>query len=53
VNFGGQQQGSPEQQAAPAPEDPTAKLAQYKSMLDQGLITAEDYEAAKKKALGL
>ncbi|MHA3684489.1 SHOCT domain-containing protein [Leucobacter sp. HY1908] len=39
--------------AAPAAEDPVAKLAQYKQMLDQGLITAEDFEAAKKKTLGL
>lgn len=57
---GGPQQGQAPQggpaQAAPAPqqsEDPVAKLAQYKQMLDQGLISAEDYEAAKKKALGL
>ncbi|WP_156954213.1 SHOCT domain-containing protein, partial [Brachybacterium phenoliresistens] len=33
--------------------DPVAQLAQYKQMLDQGLITQEDYDAAKKKALGL
>ncbi|WP_343232210.1 SHOCT domain-containing protein [Mycolicibacterium sp. CBMA 361] len=30
-----------------------AKLAQYKAMLDQGLITQADYDAAKAKALGL
>lgn len=42
-------------EAAPAQgaEDPVAKLAQYKQMLDQGLITAEDFESAKKKILGL
>lgn len=41
-------------EAAPAAtEDPVAKLAQYKQMLDQGLITAEDFEAAKNKLLGL
>jgi len=39
--------------AAAAPADPTAQLAQYKSMLDQGLISQEDYDALKKKALGL
>src|SRR5699024_4821204 len=33
--------------------DPVAKLAQYKEMLDQGLITEADYEAAKKAAPGL
>ncbi len=47
------QQHAPQQAAAPAPEDPVAKLAQYKQMLDQGLITEADYEAAKKAALGL
>ena len=36
-----------------AQEAPVAKLAQYKQMLDQGLISDEDYEAAKKAALGL
>lgn len=38
--------------AAPA-EDPVAKLAQFKNMLDQGLITQEDFDAAKAKVLGL
>src|SRR5699024_2264141 len=42
------QQQAPQQQAAPAQEDPVAKLAQYKQMLEQGLISEEDYEAAKK-----
>ena len=61
----GQQQGTPQPggpaqagvpqqgQAQQAGEDPVAKLGQYKQMLDQGLISQEDYEAAKKKALGL
>jgi membrane protease subunit (stomatin/prohibitin family) len=40
-------------QQAPAADDPVAKLAQFKSMLDQGLITQDDYDAAKAKALGL
>ncbi|MBN9158882.1 MULTISPECIES: SPFH domain-containing protein [unclassified Microbacterium] len=39
--------------AAPAADDPLAKLTQYKAMLDQGLITQADYDAAKAKALGL
>lgn len=49
------QQGQPAQggQQAPQQDDPVAKLAQYKKMLDEGLITEEDYEAAKKNALGL
>ena len=37
--------------AAPA-DDPVAKLAQFKQMLDAGLITQQDYDAAKAKALG-
>jgi membrane protease subunit (stomatin/prohibitin family) len=39
--------------AAPAAEDPVAKLAKFKEMLDAGLITQEDYDAAKNKVLGL
>lgn len=39
--------------AAPAEDDPVAKLAKFKQMLDAGLITQEDYDAAKNKALGL
>lgn len=38
---------------APAAEDPVAKLTQLKSMLDAGLITEDDYNAAKTKLLGL
>ena len=41
------------QQAAPQGDDPVAQLAKFKQMLDQGLITADDYEAAKRRALGL
>jgi len=39
--------------AAPAAEDPIAKLKKAKEMLDLGLITQADYDAAKSKALGL
>ncbi len=39
--------------ATPAAEDPMAKLAKAKEMLDAGLITQEDYDALKTKALGL
>ncbi len=40
-------------QAAPeqASQEPTQKLAQLKTLLDQGLITAEDYEQAKAEVL--
>jgi len=52
-----QQGGAPAQQQPPAQngggEDPVAKLGQLKTMLDQGLITEADYEAAKAKVLGL
>jgi len=48
----------PQAPAAPAApqapaEDPVAKLAKFKEMLDAGLITQADYDAAKAKALGL
>ncbi len=39
--------------AAPAAEDPVARLKKAKEMLDQGLITQADYDALKAKALGL
>ena len=38
--------------AAPA-EDPVAKLTKFKEMLDAGLITQADFDAAKNKLLGL
>lgn len=41
------------QQPAAAAEDPMAKLQKMKEMLDAGLITQEDYDAAKSKVLGL
>ncbi len=39
--------------AAPAADDPVAKLKKAKEMLDLGLITQADYDALKAKALGL
>ena len=44
---------APAAPAAPAAEDPMAQLAKFKEMLDAGLITQEDYDAAKNKVLGL
>ncbi len=38
--------------AAPAAEDIATQLQAYKSMLDAGLITQEDYDAKKKELLG-
>lgn len=39
------------QQAAPAKEDPVAKLKQLKEMLDAGLIRQEEYDTAKAAIL--
>ena len=44
---------APAAPAAPATEDPVAVLQRAKDMLDAGLITQADYDAAKAKALGL
>ena len=44
---------APAAPAAPAADDPMAVLKRAKDMLDAGLITQEDYDAAKAKALGL
>ena len=46
-----QQPTTPE--AAPATEDPYQKLAKMKELLDAGVISAEDFEAAKKNLLGI
>lgn len=40
-------------QSAPAQGSLAAQLSELKGLLDQGLITDADYEAAKSKALGL
>ncbi|KPN71830.1 SPFH domain-containing protein [Neisseria sp. 83E34] len=39
------------QTAAPQTEDPQAKLSKLKALLDEGLISAEDYEQAKAEVL--
>ena len=46
---------APAAPAAPAAaaDDPMAQLAKFKEMLDAGLITQDDYDAAKNKVLGL
>jgi membrane protease subunit (stomatin/prohibitin family) len=53
MNAAGGVMGAVQQPTQEEKPDPTAELAKYKSMLDQGLITQEDYDAAKKKILGL
>ena len=47
------QQAAPAAAASPAADDPVAVLKRAKDMLDAGLITEADYDAAKAKALGL
>ncbi len=39
------------QQAAAATDDPAAKLAKLKTMLDQGLITQQEFDAKKQEIL--
>lgn len=39
--------------AANQPLDPAAEIAKYKSLLDSGAITQDEYEAKKKQLLGL
>ena len=41
------------QQASTSQEDPYAKLAELKKLLDNGVITQADFDAAKKKLLGI
>ena len=50
-----QQQPVQQQQAAPQQpdEDPYAKLIKLKQLLDAGVITQEDFNAAKSKLLGI
>lgn len=43
--------GAPAQPQSPAPEAPEARLAKLKGMLDQGLITQDDYDKAKAEIL--
>jgi membrane protease subunit (stomatin/prohibitin family) len=47
------QQQAPVQQAAPAQEDPVARLTQMKQLLDAGVISQEEFDAARNQFLGL
>lgn len=51
--FGAGSLQQPVAPVAPAADDPVAKLKKAKEMLDLGLITQDDYDALKAKALGL
>ena len=53
-----EQQQYEQQQYAPAPEppaeeDPVAQLAQYAKLHDSGVLTDEEFAAAKAKILGI
>lgn len=50
------QTATPPEQPTPTtnqPLDPAAEIAKYKSLLDSGAITQDEYEAKKKQLLGL
>ena len=48
-----QQQAPPPQPQQQVAEDPFAKLRSLKELLDSGIITQEDFDAAKAKILGI
>jgi len=43
----------PAAEAAPAPEDSSAKLQELAQLHSQGVLTDEEFSAAKAKALGI
>jgi hypothetical protein len=57
--WAGQDQAANEQQAPPAPQqgggeaDYTAELEKLAKLRDEGVITADDFEAKKKQLLGI
>lgn len=53
LNSVGSTIGNLQQPVQQSQEDPMEKLKKYKEMLDNGLITQEDYDAQKKKILGV
>ncbi len=48
-----EQQAPPAPQAAPAEADYTAELEKLAKLRDEGVISAEDFEAKKKQLLGI
>jgi hypothetical protein len=48
-----QQQYAPPPAPEPDPEDPIAKLQQYAKLHDQGVLSDEEFAAAKAKILGI
>ncbi len=49
----GQEEGYEEAPAAPAQADYTVELERLAGLRDQGVITAEDFDAKKRQLLGL
>jgi hypothetical protein len=54
-DFSGPDEAAPESEAAPAAgaADYTAELEKLAKLRDEGVITAEDFEAKKKQLLGI
>ena len=54
-DFSGPGEAAPEAPAAPAADAPdyTAELEKLAKLRDEGIITAEDFEAKKKQLLGI
>lgn len=48
-----QRMGQPETASKAASSDPTAELRKYKGLLDDGIITQDEFNAKKKQLLGL
>jgi membrane protease subunit (stomatin/prohibitin family) len=48
-----EQQAAPAQPAAPGESDYTAELEKLAKLRDEGVISAEDFEAKKKQLLGI
>ena len=48
-----EQQAPPAPQAAPAEADYTAELEKLAKLRDEGVISADDFEAKKKQLLGI
>ena len=53
MNAAGGMMGALQQPTNQGAEDPYAKLTELKKLLDQGVITQEDFDAAKKQLLGI
>jgi hypothetical protein len=53
AGLAGLQQPTSESTSSDSTDDAFARLSKFKQMLDGGLITQEDYDEAKRQALGL